>query len=350
MRTIGVVTGARSDYGIYRPLLQAILPDGALRLHLLVTGMHLSRDFGYTVRQIEEDGFPIGERVEIPLASDTPEAVGLAMGECTAGFARALARLQPDILVVLGDRFEMHAAAMAAVPFCIPLAHIAGGNVTVGAIDEVFRHSLTKVSHLHFPETDASAARVLQMGEEPWRVRVTGALALDTLRIQPLLSLEELGRRHGLSLKEPPLLVTFHPATRDYARTETHFGELLAALERFKYPVIFTHPNADTGGRVIFRLMEEFAKRNRLAHILPNLGTPDYFSLMNGAAAMVGNSSSGFVEAPSFRLPVVNVGDRQEGRLAAANVITVESSRDAIAAALSKALSPEFRASLQGLV
>jgi UDP-hydrolysing UDP-N-acetyl-D-glucosamine 2-epimerase len=244
----------------------------------------------------------------------------------------------------------MHAATVAAVPFLIPVAHIAGGALTLGAIDDSLRHSITKMSSLHFAETEEYARRVVQMGEEPWRVIVTGALALENLRQMDLLSFEELRRRYGLKSEEPPLLVTFHPVTRQHAQTKHHVTELLAALAGFDLPVVFTYPNADTSGRQIIPMIDEFVSRNRQSQAIANLGTLGYFSLMKHSVAMVGNSSSGIVEAPSFKLPVVNIGDRQKGRTAAANVISVGHHREDIRAGTREAISPQFNDRLTDLV
>ena len=350
MRTIGVVTVARSDYGIYLPLLRRIQRDPDLHLCLIVAGMHLSPEFGLTVQDIEKDGFHIAAKVEMLLSSDSPGSIAKSMGLGTIGFAQVFEEHRPDILVVLGDRFEMHAAVVAALPFLIPVAHIAGGAVTIGAIDDSLRHSITKMSHLHFAETEIYARRLTQMGEEPWRVIVTGALALDNLREMDLLSFEELNERYGLSLDQPPLLVTFHPVTREYERTESYMHELLAALAQFDLPIVLTYPNADTNGRVIIRMIEEFVDRHNRARAVANLGTQGYFSLMKHSIAMVGNSSSGIVEAPSFKLPVVNIGSRQDGRLRAKNVIDVGCSRDAICNGIRQAINDEFHCELSDLI
>lgn len=348
MRTIGVVTTARSDYGIYRPILLQMQSDGDVTLQLFVTGMHLSTEFGLTVKTIEADGFPIADRVEMLLASDSPAGIAKSIGLGVVGFAQAYARLKPDILLVLGDRFEMYAAALAAVPFTIPIAHIHGGEVTQGAIDDALRHSLTKLSHLHFVSTEEYARRVRQLGEEPWRVRVTGAPSLDNLRTTTLYSRDELCRRYNLSFQQPPLLVTFHPATLEHGQAENQITQLLAALEETGGPVIFTMPNADTGGRIIRQKLVDYARAHQTTSLLENLGTRGYFSVMQNAAAMVGNSSSGLIEAPAFDLPVVNVGTRQTGRVRAANVIDVGGTRAEIADGIRRALRPEFRASLRG--
>ncbi len=349
MRTIGVVTVGRSDYGNYVPLLRAIQRDAALRLQLIVGGMHLSAAFGLTVEAIRADGFDIADRVEMLLSSDAPEGIATSMGVGVMGFAQAYARHRPDVLVVLGDRFEMYAAASAAVPFRMPIAHIAGGELTEGAIDNSFRHAITKLSHLHFVTTATYAARVIQMGEEPWRVTVSGALGLDHLQAFVASGRPALEALVGLRLDPPPLVVTYHPVTLEYDRAGVQIDALLNALQPLDRPLIFTLPNADTNGRVIRQRIEAFVARRPSAVLVPNLGTQAYFSLMAHAAAMVGNSSSGLVEAPSFGLPVVDIGTRQAGRLRAANVIPCGYGADEIRQALARALSPEFRAGLQGL-
>lgn len=347
MRTIAVVTVARSDYGIYLPVLRAIKADQDLRLHLIVSGMHLSPDFGLTVRAIEQDGIEIGDRVEMLLSSDSPEGIAKSMGLAVIGFAQAYSHFRPDILLVLGDRFEMHAAALAALPFKIPVAHIHGGEVTRGAIDDALRHSMTKLSHLHFVATREYARRVIQFGEEPWRIVICGALVLDTLRSVQLLTREELEVRFGLRLQLAPLLVTFQPVTLEYEQTERQTDELLSALDDAGMPIIFTLPNADTGGRQIMRKIEKFVETHPLAQKVDNFGTQAYFSLMALAAAMVGNSSSGIIEAPAFGLPVVNIGSRQTGRFRGPNVIDVGYGRAAILEGIRQAIQPDFRERLR---
>lgn len=347
---IGVVTVGRSDYGIYQSVLRRIQADPDLQLHLIVTGMHLSPEFGLTIKAIEVDGFAIGDRVEMLLSSDSPEAIAKSMGLGIIGMAQAYARRQPDILVVLGDRFEMHAAALAALPFKIPVAHIHGGELTEGAIDDALRHSLTKLSHLHFVSNQEYGDRVVQLGEESWRVTVSGAPGLDNLQTVKLLSRDEIAKRFNLHRDQHPLLVTFHPVTLEYEQAAWQTGELLTALSRFDLPIVFTMPNADTGGRIISRMLEEFAQGRESVKIVDNLGTEGYFSLMAMAAAMVGNSSSGIIEAPSFELPVVNIGTRQQGRVRAANVIDVGYETVEIFEGIKRAVQPQFRESLSDLV
>jgi UDP-hydrolysing UDP-N-acetyl-D-glucosamine 2-epimerase len=355
MRTIAVVTGSRADYGIYRPVLRAIDEAPDLRLRVMACGMHLARSFGHTVDQIEADGFPIGDRVTTLMASDTPEGIAKSTAWGIAGFAQSFAAqisagCPPDLLVVLGDRYEMFAAAAAALPFAIPIAHLHGGERTEGAIDEALRHAITKMSHLHFVATDEYCRRVIQMGEQPERVFTVGAPGLDAIGAERQLGRDELERRIGLRLDRAPLLVTFHPVTLQYGETLDQVDELLAALEPVEQPIVFTHPNADTSAFSVVEAVRSFANRHANACLVADLGTEAYASLMGIAAAMVGNSSSGIIEAASFQLPVVNVGDRQRGRLRGANVIDAAPRRDAITEAMGRALSPAFRASLGDLV
>lgn len=350
VRTIGVVTTSRADFGIYRPLLNAIQLDPELRLRLLVSGMHLSPEHGLTVKDIEADGHEIVERIETLVASDTSEGVGKSIGLGIIGFAQLFSRWRPDILMVSGDRFEMYAVAVAALPFKIPVAHLSGGEITEGAIDDVLRHSLTKLSHLHFASTHEYARRIIQLGEEPWRVVVSGEPGLDNLRSVETLSQDELYIRYHLELDQPFLLVTYHSVTLEFEDTEHQIDELLIALAATHLPIIFTSPNADTGNRIIREKLEQFVHVNSSARLVANLGTQAYFSLMRFASAMVGNSSSGIVEAASFHLPVVNVGTRQDGRIRARNVLDVGYDRAEILDGIRCAIDPQFRAALENLV
>ncbi|UCE51522.1 MAG: UDP-N-acetylglucosamine 2-epimerase (hydrolyzing) [Desulfobacterales bacterium] len=349
MRKIGVITVARSDYGIYFPVLSSIQRDAQLDLCLIVSGMHLSPEFGLTVQDIENDKFPIAAKVDMLLSSDRPVGISKSMGLGIIGFAEAYDRILPDILLVLGDRFEMMAATLAALPFKIPVAHIHGGELSEGAFDDALRHAMTKLSHLHFVATDEYARRVLQLGEQAWRITVTGAPGLDNLDTVRLLNSEEFEKKYNILIDQPPLLVTFHPVTLEFEQTRWQTGELLAALDQFERPIIFTLPNADTKSREIIQMITDFVGRKKLRWKFDNLGTQGYFSLMALSAAMVGNSSSGIVEAPSFELPVVNIGRRQQGRTRAANVIDVGYQREKISHAIKKAISPEFNKKLRGM-
>lgn len=350
VRTIGVVTVARSDYGINLPLLRKIEHEPSLALCLIVAGTHLAKEFGLTVRDIEADGFKIAERLEMAYDSDSPEGIARSMGIAVTKYAECFARSRPDILVLLGDRFEMHAAGLAALPFKIPVAHIHGGELTEGAIDDALRHSLTKLSHLHFVAAEDYARRVRQLGEECWRIKVTGAPGLDNLHSTKLLAADELEKKFDLKLPVAPLLVSFHPVTLEFEQAAWQAQELLAALDMFDLPVVFTSPNADTGNRVIKQLLRSYVNARDDAFLVDNLGTQAYFSLMKIAAAMVGNSSSGIIEAPAFKLPVVNIGTRQLGRLKAANVIDVGYERLEIAQGIREAITSDFRDGLRGLI
>jgi UDP-hydrolysing UDP-N-acetyl-D-glucosamine 2-epimerase len=348
-RTIGVVTVARSDYGHLVPLLEQIRAAPGLGLQLFVGGSHLSERFGHTVTAIEADGWPITERIAAPSEADAPVEIAAGAAASLAGFARAFARHRPDLILVLGDRLEMLSAAVAALPLTIPVAHVHGGEVTEGAIDEQARHAITKLSHLHFPAAEPYARRILQMGEEAWRVHCCGAPGLDRLGRLAIVPRAELAARVGLPLRRPTLLVTLHPATLEHEDTEAHAEELAAALSETEGDVIITAPGADAAHRTIMRRLEALAATRPGTRMVPSLGEDTYCSLLREADVMVGNSSSGIIEAPTFALPVVNIGSRQDGRLRAANVIDVAPARAEISAGLRRALDPAFRRGLAGV-
>ena len=349
MRKIAVVTGTRSEYGLLYWIIKGIHDDPELELQLIVTGMHLSPEFGLTVKEIERDGFPVAERVEMLLSSDTEEAIATSMGLGMIGFAKAYERLKPDILLVLGDRFEIFAAVGASVPFRIPVAHIHGGEATEGAFDEQMRHAITKMSHIHFPAADDYRKRIIQMGETPDNVYCFGSPALDNIYKLPLMDKEELYNELGIPFDKRIGVVTYHPVTLERDTAEAHISELLNVLRRFPDIFwVFTLPNADTGGRVIIERIKEFANENQRCRVFASPGQVRYLSLLKNADIMVGNSSSGLVEAPSFELPVVNIGDRQKGRIKAKNVIDVINCKEEeISNSIYKALSIEFRDSIR---
>jgi len=350
-RAIGVVTVARSDYGHLLPLLEALEHAPDVELLVYVAGSHLAAPFGIrTGDLVEADQWPIAARIDMGIDDDAPATIASATGRGVVGFAAEFARRRPDLVVVLGDRYEMLSAALAALPFGLPVAHLHGGEVTEGAIDEQIRHAITKLAHLHFPAAEPYAVRVRQMGEEPWRVHCCGAPGLDRLRAGGSLSREEIGERLGRPLGRPTLLVTFHPETLAVADVPRQVEELTAALEKVDGDIIVTAPGADTGHRAITAALERLAGRRPLMRLGATLGDAVYTSLLREADVMIGNSSSGLIEAPSFGLPVVNVGDRQRGRLRAANVIDVGADRAAIAGAIRRALDPAFRRGLAGLV
>ena len=352
MRKIAVVTGARAEYGLLHWIIKGVHEDPELELQLIVTGMHLSPEFGLTVKEIENDGFPIAERVEMLLSSDTETAIAISMGVGMIGFANVYERLKPDILVVLGDRFEVLSVVSAALPFRIPVAHIHGGESTEGVIDEQIRHAITKMSHVHFTSTDTYRKRVIQMGERPESVFCFGSPGLDNIFNLKLMGREELLQDLEITNNGKLGVVTYHPVTLEKNTSEYQMSELLKALgERPHVFWVFTLPNADTGGRVIIDMIEEFVSINPdKGKVLTSLGQLRYLSLLTHADLMIGNSSSGILEAPSFELPVVNIGDRQLGRIRAQNVIDVTGYRKGdISDALDTASSTEFRSSLKGM-
>lgn len=350
MRTIAVVTVARSDYGLYRPVLAAIDAHPDLTSRLVVGGMHLSAEHGSTVQEIEADGYPIARRVEALPASDEPAAIAAAIGAGVRGFAEAFARIGPDVVLVLGDRYEMLAAVLGALPLVLPVAHVHGGESTQGAFDEGIRHAITKLSHLHFPATEAYARRIVQLGEEPWRVRVVGAPGLDAIRELEPLPRDELERLVGMQLGERALLVTYHPVTLEHEHVAHRVAALLDALGRSGFDVLFTAPNADTSNRTVASAIHEYVAAHPGSAFVASLGSGGYLSALGHVRALVGNSSSGIIEASSFRLPVVDVGIRQQGRLRPANVVHAGDDADEILAAIGRASSDEFRAGLAQLV
>lgn len=344
-RKICVVTGSRAEYGLLRWLLEEIRGDAELELQLAVTGMHLSPEFGLTVGEIEADGFPIAARVEMLLSSDTPVGIAKSVALGVAGFADAFARLRPDIVVVLGDRFEIFAAAQAAMLARLPIAHIHGGELTEGAIDDALRHALTKMSHLHFVAAEPYRRRVLQMGEAPERVFCFGSPGLDGVKRAPLLDREALAASLGMALGKQNFLVTFHSATLGKVPDEEALEALLAALDGFpEARLFFTHANADAKGRAINERIERYVARQAgRAAAFPSLGRTRYMSLLACADLVIGNSSSGLIEAPLLRTSTVNIGPRQEGRLRAPSVIDCGEDAASIRAAIEKALSPAHR-------
>ncbi|OGV74957.1 MAG: UDP-N-acetyl-D-glucosamine 2-epimerase, UDP-hydrolysing [Lentisphaerae bacterium RIFOXYB12_FULL_65_16] len=348
MNRIGVITFARSDYSSCLPILSALTAAQDMRLLLIVGGAHLAPEFGRTVGQIEADGFPIADRIEMLVASDTASGTVKSVGLGLLGLADSLTRLQPEILLMVGDRMELLAAATAALALRIPVAHVSGGDETEGALDNQVRHAVSKMSHLHFVAMQAHADRLRQMGEEPWRITVTGDPALDLLRSLRLLSRAELAAHLGIALTPPVIAVCHHPTTLSVG-SNAEIAAVLDALGRFQGTFVLTQPNPDPGNQAILERMRGFAAAHPTSVLCQSLGQLRYYSLLACADVMVGNSSSGIWEAPSFELPVVNIGDRQAGRLRAANVIDVPVDCNAIATALGRALDPAFRNSLRGL-
>jgi len=342
-RKIAVVTGTRAEYGLLSWLMEEIQADQELQLQIIVTGAHLSPEFGSTWKQIEADGFSINAKVEMLLSSDTPVAVTKSIGLGTIGFADALDLLQPDILVVLGDRFELLSAVTAATILRIPIAHIHGGESTEGVVDEAIRHAITKMAHLHFTAAEIYRQRIIQMGESPERVFSVGAPGLEHLHRLSLLSKRKLEKELHFPLVSPLLLITYHPVTLE-GNPKKRFDELLHALEEFpEARFVFTMPNADVEGRVLIRMIQDFvAQHKERAKAFISLGQKHYLSLMKICDAVVGNSSSGLIEAPALGKATVNLGNRQKGRLKADSVIDCDEKRQSIVDAITLALSPRF--------
>jgi GDP/UDP-N,N'-diacetylbacillosamine 2-epimerase (hydrolysing) len=346
-RKICVVTGTRAEYGLLRRVMDGIRASSELELQVVATGMHLSPEFGLTYREIEQDGFVIDLKIETLLSSDTPAALAKSMGLGLIGFGDALQRLRPDLLLVLGDRFEIFSAAAAATVARIPIGHAHGGETTEGAFDEAMRHSITKMSHLHFVAAEEYRRRVIQLGEDPQRVFSVGGLGVDRIRKINLLGREALEAELGFKLGARNLLITFHPVTLENLTSAQQMHELLLALETIEDShLIFTMPNADTGGRVVISMIEQFVATRPNARAYASLGDLRYLSCIHHVDGVVGNSSSGLTEVPSFGKGTVNIGDRQRGRLKAASVIDCAPDRGAIVAALNRLFSPAFRATL----
>lgn len=350
-RKICVVTGTRAEFGLLRWLMQEVQQTPELELQVLATGMHLSPEFGLTYREIEQAGFAIDARVEMLLSADTATAVTKSMGLGMIGYADAYARLCPDLIVVLGDRFEIFAATAAALIAGIPVAHLHGGETTEGAFDEAMRHSITKMSHLHFVAAEDYRRRVIQLGEQPERVFLVGGLGIDAIQRIALLDRESLEASLDFKLGRRNLLITFHPVTLEGQSSGQQMAELLAALgELDDTHLIFTMPNADTGGRELATMVDTFVATHPNARVYSSLGQLRYLSCMKFVDAVVGNSSSGLAEAPSMGIATVNIGDRQKGRLSAESVINCPPERQAIHAALQHLHAPEFRQTLASVV
>lgn len=338
-KKICVITGSRAEYGLLYPLIKKIQQSEEFDLQIIVTGMHLSPEFGLTYKEIEEDGFEISEKVEILLSADTPTSVNKSIGLGLIGITDSLKRLSPDFVVLLGDRFEIFSAAIAAFIMRIPIVHLHGGELTQGSVDEGIRHSITKLSYLHFVSTEVYRKRVIQLGESPERVFNVGALGLDNIKNLKLLEKDELERVLNYQLERKTILLTFHPVTLEDNTSEKNFREILKALDQLKdYNIIFTKPNADTGGRIIAKLIDNYVSENpKRAIALTSLGKLKYLSLMKYVDIIMGNSSSGIIEAPSFKKPTINIGDRQKGRVKAESVIDCEVSKESIIKAVKKA-------------
>jgi GDP/UDP-N,N'-diacetylbacillosamine 2-epimerase (hydrolysing) len=345
VKNICVVTGNRADYDLLHPLLTRIINDDDINLHLVATGSHMSSEFGLTYKQIEDDGFIIKHKVEILPSSDTAEGVIKSMGLGLIGFAEVFDKIDIDILILLGDRFEIFVAATAATVARIPIAHLSGGETTEGAFDEAFRHSITKMSHLHFTTTEFYRNRVIQLGEHPKRVFNVGAFVMDNINEMQLLSKDDLQKSMGFKFGKRNLLITFHPTTLEDSSSEEQFYNLLTALSNIEdTQLIFTKSNSDIGGRIINKMIDEYVELNHQKAVsYSSLGRLRYLSAMKYVDGVIGNSSSGLVEAPSFKIGVVNIGNRQKGRAKSSSVIDCDSSISEIEKAIKVMFSEDYK-------
>jgi GDP/UDP-N,N'-diacetylbacillosamine 2-epimerase (hydrolysing) len=350
-RKICVITGTRAEYGLLRWVMQGIKDDCELTLQIIATGMHLSPEFGLTYQAIEQDGFQIDRKVEMLTSSDTSVGIAKSMGLGVIGFADALHELQPDLIVVLGDRFEVFSAVSAALVARIPVAHLHGGETTEGAFDEALRHSITKMSHLHFVAAEPYRQRVIQLGEQPNRVFLVGGLGIDNIKRLQLLDRVALEASLDFKLGTKSLLITFHPVTLETSTAENQMEELLAALSALKdTQLIFTLPNADTDGRTLIKMVERFVAQHLNARAYTSLGQLRYLSCIAQVEGVVGNSSSGLAEVPSFKKGTINIGDRQRGRLQAESIINCEPTYVSIADALEQLYSSNFQTNLHKVI
>lgn len=338
MKKVLVVTGTRAEYGLLYWTMKEIQQDKELQLQLIVTGSHLSKEYGYTVSQIKKDGFKIDEEIDMLIDSSKKSAIVKSMGLEMIQIAQAFDRLKPDILLILGDRYETFVSATCAMMMNIPIAHMNGGESTEGAVDEQIRHAITKMAHIHFTGAEYYKERVIKMGEEPWRVYNVGQPGLENIKRLKLLEKEKLEYELKMKFDKKVFLITYHPVTLDVQNTEKQMNNLLGAISKFDAKYIFTYPNADYGNKIIIDKINEFKQKHDNVYIFHNLGQVKYLSLMKYADVMIGNSSSGIIEAPSFKLPVVNIGDRQKGRLRNKNIIDVDYDEIQIIEGINKAL------------
>lgn len=335
-KKVCVVTGTRAEYGLLRPLIKKIDENPKFELQLIATGMHLSPEFGLTYRNIESDGFQIDEKVEILLSSDTSIGISKSMGLALISFSESYQRLNPDLIIILGDRYETFSATAAASVANIPVAHLHGGELTEGAFDDSFRHSMTKMSYLHFTSTEEYKKRVIQLGEDPERVFNVGALGVENVFDFDLLSKKDLERELDISLSEKYLLIIFHPVTLENKTTESNFRELLKAIDKYDKNLsrVFVKGNSDTEGRIINQMIDNYINKKNNSYAFTSLSIENYLSLLKNCFAMIGNSSSGILEAPSLNIPSINIGDRQKGRIKAESVFDCKTNKTDILSTL----------------
>lgn len=343
-KKVCVLTATRAEYGLLKPVILNLIKDDKFDIKVVVTGAHLSAEFGLTYQEIEQDGVPIDRKIEILLSSDTPCSISKSMGLAMIGFADYFALSQPDLLIVLGDRYETLAVCCAAMNQSIPIAHLYGGEATEGAVDEAYRHAITKLSYLHFTSTEVYRRRVIQLGEDPARVFNVGSLGIENILNEPLLKKEELEESLGFQLGDRYVMVTYHPVTLERRSSKFDFKALLDTLDSFpQLKILFTKANADVDGRVINQMIDQYVSNRTNAIAVASLGAKRYLSAVKYSAVVIGNSSSGIIEVPSLRVPTINIGDRQKGRLSAESVINCNPIPEAIKKAINQALSTEFR-------
>ena len=348
-KKVCAITGSRAEYGLMRRTLIEIEHSKNLELNLIVTGAHLSKEFGYTIDEIVKDGFHIDDTVEMLLSSDSTSSIGKSLGLGIIGYVDCFKRLSPDIIFIVGDRYEIFAAATAAMVMNVPIAHASGGEITEGAIDEQIRHSITKMSHIHFTTEENNSNIIRQMGEEPWRIHTVGGLWVDDLVNLKKKSRNELQKILDVNLISPVILVTYHPETLSLDDTEDQINNLIGALKEIDAEIIFTYPNADASGRIIISKINEFVMNYPNVKAYKSLGRTLYFSLLQYCDLVVGNSSSGMVETQSYKLPVVNIGNRQKGRKVTGNIIHSSGEKKSNLSSIKKGLSKEFRDSIKNM-
>lgn len=350
MKKLTIVTATRAEYGLLAPIIKRFISEPEIDVRVAVTGAHLSPEFGMTVKEIESDGIPIDKKIEILMSSDTPVAISKSMGLALISFAEYFEESKPDALMLLGDRYETLAVACAAMNARIPIIHLYGGEATEGAIDEAVRNAITKMSFLHFTSTEEYKHRVIQMGEAPDRVFCVGAMGVENAKNVKLLSKKELEKEIGFSLGDKYAVLTFHPVTLESNTAERQTNELLQAI--IKAPDInflCTKANADADGRIINKLIEKYAEEYPNIHLVDSLGAKRYLSAVSHSEFVIGNSSSGIVEVPSFKIPTINIGDRQLGRIQAESIINCEPQENRIFEAIKKAMSKEFKDRLDNI-
>lgn len=343
MRKVCVITGTRAEYGLLKNILVKIKNSNKLKLQLVVTGTHLSAEFGYTIKEILEDGFEIDEKVPILMNGNNTSNIAKEMGLLMIQLSQTFEKIKPDMLLILGDRYEILAGVSTAMSMNIPIAHISGGESTEGLIDEQIRHSITKMAHIHFPGAKVYEQNIINMGEEAWRVFNVGDPGIENIKTTKFLNKEDLRKQLNVDIDKDTLLITYHPVTLEMGTLQCQIENLIKALNKVNRKMIITYPNADSGGAYIIKELERFAKKNSNVHLFKNLGVLRYLSVMNLCGAVIGNSSSALVEAPCLKVPVVNIGNRQKGRLMADNIISCSNEYEDIIKAINKSLSSEFK-------